>query len=143
MAETVRQRATVHGADLDKTAAALLRMQAHTLAVQGELLLEMSETLRGQADRVEHGGELPDLHVVEEPVEADRVLPRLKWVTLDTFEAEGGATERWVAEFLERFHRRWLAQREFVAVFNRVAAGKAPSGDTAQLVVAELAGIDG
>lgn len=145
MAEKAEQPIARVG-DVQKAAAAILRMQAHTLDSQGRLMIEMSEKLREEADRVEHGGELPDLHVIEEP-ETDVVLPTIRRMGPNTYEATGAAP-RTAAQlaamksFLGEFHDRWLMSPNFVHVFNAHGAGEKPSSELAVQLVRHVQEMD-
>jgi hypothetical protein len=101
---------------INAAAARLLRVQAHSLDSQAQLLGDMAERLREEAARVEHGGELPNLAHAPEPQEP--VMPQL-------VAGEGVPAE--AREFYESFHPNYRNDPLFVTAWNGVAAGNPPS----------------
>jgi hypothetical protein len=139
MAKTEGQHATMR--DISGAAAALMRGQAHSMDSQGRFLIEMAEKLRREADRVEHGGEVPDLRVVEE-ADVDGWLPEIAAARGGGYErvlaADGQVNDEELAKFLDQFHARWKSSPMFAAAFNNVAAGAQPSFDLARVVIDEI-----
>lgn len=118
------------GKALAVTAAAILRMNAHTLSSQADLLQEMADRLVEQADRVEHGGELPNLRVVEDAPEKLAELPRIEGEQHAWTLAGGGDLPGPVVDFIGSLHVVYTSSRHFVALWNDVAAGNPASVQT-------------
>lgn len=129
--------------------AAVLRMVAHSFDSQGDLLKSMAEELLRQADRREHGGALPDLHVVEDREEQMIELPRIRPMTEEESdrhgaigvafcEPNGNLVRDEVLRFLANFHSDYRCDPAFADVFNDVAAGRGPTVEVAVQVTSEL-----
>lgn len=119
------------GKRIATTAAALMRMHAHSLSGQAQLLAEMSENLREQADRVEHGGDIPNLRVVDDGEKAEeRRLPEIT----GSSSTESDSWPVWARDFLGSFHANYRTSRHFRAAWNEIVAGEAPSVQLANLL---------
>ena len=140
--------------DTREALAALIRMEAHSLDSQADVLRSMADAMRERADAFEHGGALPNLRIVEDREEELETLPRLRLATEDetsfvfygphfthpvSFVTSAGAAlpER-VQRFLEQFHANYLVWEGFTKAYNDVAAGRPASVQVAVQLTAEL-----
>src|SRR3982751_4698278 len=133
------------GRETRKSAAGLMRLQAHSMDSHGRFLIEMAEKLRREADRVAHGGDMPDLRVVEED-DVDGWLPKIAATGDGTYgrvlKADGQVTDEELTKFLDGFHERWRSSPVFAAAFNNIAAGAQPSFHLAQAVTEEITALE-
>jgi hypothetical protein len=130
------REANALGKAFASTSASLMRMQAHSLTSIADTMYATADALREQADRVEHGGELPDLRVVEEP--EGEVLPRIRMSGEALVTESGEALPDSAARFLATLNAVYTRHGRFVEMWNLVAAGQPASVDAGLRLTAAI-----